>query len=62
MKKLKSILFSTRLMAILFLVYAASMAIGTFIENDYNTDTARILVYNTKWFEAIHIFFLINFF
>ncbi len=59
--KLSSILFSTRLMAILFLTYAASMGIGTFIENEYNTDTARILVYNSWWFEAIHLFFLINF-
>ena len=48
-------------MAFLFLSYAASMAIGTFIESEYNTDTARILIYNTKWFEAIHLFFLINF-
>ncbi len=62
MDKLKSILFSTRLMAILFLTYAVSMAAGTFIESKYNTDTARILVYNAWWFEAIHAFFLINFF
>ena len=62
MEKLKSILFSTRLMAILFVVYAVAMACGTFIESKYNTDTARILVYNAWWFEAIHVFFLINFF
>ncbi len=61
MEKLKSILFSTRLMAFLFIVYAVAMAVGTFIESKYNTDTARILVYNAKWFEAIHVFFLINF-
>jgi len=61
-KKILSILFSTRLMAMLFLTYAASMAAGTFIENEYNTDTARIIVYNAWWFEAIHLFFLINFF
>ena len=61
MDKLKSILFSTRLMAILFIVYAVSMASGTFIESKYNTDTARILIYNSWWFEAIHVFFLINF-
>src|SRR6478672_11633415 len=61
-KKIVSILFSTRLMAILFLTYAVSMAVGTFIESKYNTDTARILVYNAWWFEAIHAFFLINFF
>jgi len=49
-------------MAILFLTFAVAMAVGTFIENDYNTDTARIWIYNTKWFEAIMLFFLINFF
>lgn len=62
MEKLKSILFSTRLMAILFVTYAVAMACGTFIESKYNTDTARILVYNAWWFEAIHVFFVINFF
>ncbi|NHM07720.1 cytochrome c biogenesis protein CcsA [Flavobacterium sp. CYK-4] len=61
-KKILSFLFSTRLMAVLFLSYAVAMATGTFIESEYNTDTARILIYNTKWFEAIHVFFLINFF
>lgn len=61
-KKIFSFLFSTRLMAFLFIVYAASMATGTFIESKYNTDTAKILIYNAWWFEAIHVFFLINFF
>ena len=59
--KLSSILFSTRLMAILFIGYAVAMATGTFIESKYNTDTAKIWIYNTWWFEAIHLFFLINF-
>jgi cytochrome c-type biogenesis protein CcsB len=61
MEKLKSILFSTRLMAILFVVFAITMATGTFIESKYNTTTARILVYNTWWFEGIMVFFMINF-
>ena len=61
-KKILSFLFSSRLMAFLFISYAVAMAAGTFIESEYNTDTARILIYNTKWFEAIHLFFLINFF
>ena len=49
-------------MAVLFIGYAAAMAAGTFIESAYNTDTARIIIYNSWWFEAIHVFFLINFF
>ena len=61
-KKIFSFLFSTRLMAALFVTFAIAMGIGTFIESKYNTDTARILIYNTWWFEAIMVFFLINFF
>ena len=49
-------------MAVLFIVYAVAMATGTFIESKYNTDTAKIWIYNAWWFEAIHVFFLINFF
>lgn len=62
LQKLLSALYSTRLMAVLFIGFAAAMAAGTFIEDAYNTETARILVYNTWWFEAIMLFFLINFF
>jgi hypothetical protein len=29
---------------------------GDFIESKYNTDTARILIYNAWWFEAIMVF------
>lgn len=60
-KKIFSFLFSTRLMAVLFIGFAAAMAAGTFIEDHYNTDTARNIVYNTWWFEAIMVFFVINF-
>ena len=62
MKKLLNLLYSTRLMGILFIVFATAMAIATFIENDYGTQTAKALVYNTWWFEAIMLFFVFNFF
>ena len=48
-------------MAVLFLVFAIAMGLGTFIEDAYNTDTARIFIYNAKWFEAIMLLFVINF-
>ncbi|HET8886612.1 MAG TPA: cytochrome c biogenesis protein CcsA [Salinimicrobium sp.] len=60
-KKIASFLFSTRLMAVLFIVFAAALGIGTFVENEYSTDTAKKLIYNTLWFEAIMAVFLINF-
>ncbi|QBN18000.1 cytochrome c biogenesis protein [Flavobacterium nackdongense] len=60
-KKIISFLFSTRLMAVLFLGFAIAMGVGTFIESKYNTDTARIWVYNAWWFEGIMLVFMINF-
>jgi cytochrome c-type biogenesis protein CcsB len=60
-KKILSFLFSTRLMAVLFLSFAIAMGAGTFIESKYNTDTARIMIYNAWWFEAIMVVFVINF-
>lgn len=59
---LKNILFSTRLMAVLFFLFAFAMGIGTFVESEYSTTTARIYVYNAWWFEVIMLFFMINFF
>ncbi|SDS63644.1 cytochrome c-type biogenesis protein CcsB [Gillisia sp. Hel1_33_143] len=59
--KIASVLFSTRIMAVLFIVFAISMALGTFIENWYTIDTARVLIYNTWWFEGVMVFFVINF-
>ncbi|MGB2273716.1 MAG: cytochrome c biogenesis protein CcsA [Flavicella sp.] len=62
MKKLLAFLFSTRLMALLFIAYPVSMGIATFIENDFGTQTAKALVYNAWWFEVIMALFALNFF
>ncbi|MFD0990960.1 cytochrome c biogenesis protein CcsA [Mariniflexile jejuense] len=62
--KLAKILFSTRLTAILFIVFAAAMATGTFLDAGQSTSPTpytRNLIYNAWWFEAIMVFFVINF-
>ena len=59
--KLVRFLFSTRLTALLFIVFCVAMAVGTFVESIYNTATARIWVYNAWWFEAIMGVFVLNF-
>ncbi|WNH09773.1 cytochrome c biogenesis protein CcsA [Thalassobellus suaedae] len=62
--KLSKILFSTRLTAILFLAFAAAMATGTFLDAGQATSPTpytRNLIYNAWWFEAIMVFFVINF-
>ncbi len=61
MKKFFDILYSTRLTAILFIAFSIAMGVATFIENDYGTQTAKALVYNAWWFEAIMAFFIVNF-
>jgi cytochrome c-type biogenesis protein CcsB len=62
MNKFFNFLYSTRLTAVLFIIFAAAMAVATFIENDFGTQTSKALVYNAWWFEAIMGFFVINFF
>ena len=62
MKNFFNFLYSTRLMAVLFILFATAMGVATFIENDFGTQTAKALVYSSWWFEAIMIFFVINFF
>jgi len=60
-RKIFSFIYSTKLMAVLFIGYAIAMAAGTFIENSYDMEAARIWVYNTWWFETITLLFVINF-
>lgn len=63
-KKIAQFLFSTRLTAVLFIVFAVSMAVGTFLDAGEETSPTaftRQMIYNTWWFEAIMVFFVINF-
>ncbi len=62
--KLAKILFSTRLTGILFIVFAAAMATGTFLDAGQDTSPTpytRNLIYNAWWFEAIMLLFVVNF-
>ena len=63
-KKIASILFSTRLMGILFISYFVAMAVGTFLDIGQETSPtpySRYWVYDSWWFSLIHILFVINF-
>jgi len=64
LKKLSNILFSTRLTATLFILFATAMAVGTFLDAGQDTSPTpytRNLIYNAFWFEAIMGLFVINF-
>ena len=52
MKKISAILFSMLTTSCLLLVFAIAIAYATFIENDYGTQTAQILIYRSTWFET----------
>ena len=61
MHKIYNYIISTRLMAILLLLFALAIGIATFVENSYDTVTARLLIYNTRWFSLIMLLLAINF-
>jgi len=61
MKKISNFLFSTRLMSVVILLFAVAMATATIVENDYGTQTAKALIYNTWWFEVLMCLLTINF-
>ncbi|MFA7084307.1 MAG: cytochrome c biogenesis protein CcsA [Arcobacteraceae bacterium] len=60
MKKISNILFSYWTMAILLILLGTGAAVATFIENDYGTSTARVLVYNHLWYETVLLLTVIN--
>ena len=47
-------------MAILLTILGVGAGVATFIENDYGAQTAQILVYKSKWYEAAMVLTIIN--
>lgn len=60
MKKLTDVLFSFKTTLILLATLGIGAGIATFIENDYGTSTARVLVYNNIWYEAALVLTILN--
>ena len=61
MKFLVNFLFSTRLTTVLLFVFAYAIGAATFIENEFDTTTARIEIFRSKWLELILVLLMINF-
>ncbi|RDU64670.1 cytochrome c biogenesis protein [Helicobacter sp. MIT 14-3879] len=58
--KLLKILFASLYIAIpLMGIYAILIGVATFIENDYGSNTARSLIYNTWFFNILHVWILV---
>ena len=60
MNKISSFLFSMLFTGILVVIFAIAIGYATFIENDYGTVTAKILIYNARWFELLLLVICIN--
>jgi cytochrome c-type biogenesis protein CcsB len=56
----KAILFSFKTTLVLLALLAAGAGVATFIENDFGTSSARVLVYNNIWYEVVMILTTIN--
>lgn len=61
MTPIERFFFSTKTMTVLLFIFAGSMAVATFVENDYDTATAKMLVYNATWFELLMLWIIIIF-
>jgi cytochrome c-type biogenesis protein CcsB len=60
MKKIVSFLFSMFFTGILIVIFAIAIAYATFIENDFGTTTAKVLIYNSWWFEVLLVILSLN--
>ncbi len=60
MKQVIRILFSAGFMALIMIVFAVSIGMATFIENDFGGDSARAVVYNARWFEILLLLAAVN--
>ena len=59
--KILQLLFSTKLMLVLLILFPLAMGIGTFLESWYSTDAARVWIYNAWWFELLMLLLMVNF-
>lgn len=60
LKKILNFLFSMEIMGIMVIAFAVSIAVATFIENDFGTAAAKAVVYKATWFELLLLLLGVN--
>jgi cytochrome c-type biogenesis protein CcsB len=60
MKRFFASFLSSKATIILLVILAFALAVATFIEDKYDTVTAKLLVYNTIWLEILFLLLVIN--
>jgi len=61
MKKIFNFLFSTKVTLLLLLIFAIGTAVATFLEDKFDTITAKMMVYDARWFEVLLLLLILNF-
>ncbi len=61
MKKLVNLIFSSKTTLVLLVIFTIAIGTATFIEDKYDTTTAKLAIYNAKWFEFILFLLVLNF-
>lgn len=60
MKKILNNIFSMKLTSVGILLFAIAIGAATFVENDYGTPAALVIIYKAKWFEFLLLILTIN--
>jgi cytochrome c-type biogenesis protein CcsB len=60
LKKILDRLFSTSAAGLYMILFAIAIGVATFIENDFGTSAAQKVVFKTRWFELLLVFFCIS--
>jgi len=55
--KIFDALFNTRAAGVYILLFAAAIAVATFIENDFGTNSAQKVIFKSWWFELLLVLF-----
>lgn len=61
MKRILAFLSSAKTSLVLLLLFTVSIAVATFVEDKYDTNTANRLIYKAHWFELIILLMAVNF-
>ncbi|MFZ9028577.1 MAG: cytochrome c biogenesis protein CcsA [Crocinitomicaceae bacterium] len=60
MERFSNFLFSMKMMTLGLVIFLLAIATATFLESIYDIETAKIVIYNALWFEALLVFLSIN--
>lgn len=56
----KKVFLSYKFIILMLILLALGAAVATFIENDYDAQTAKVLVYNALWYEVVMVLLTIS--